>query len=156
MKPKTVSISRNIGAILLGAATLYAGQPTPWDDMIGRSSTGSITVTTLAGKKLTRIGTASFSESDVHFGYAGPPVARQDVKEVVIREIRKPCCEPLMWGMAPLFMLVGDIPDGSVPKWTLIFLPVAVGMAAVTATPVLAIEGVRKIKPAKLIYRVVP
>jgi hypothetical protein len=38
----------------------------------------------------------------------------------------------------------------------IIVSPVFVGMAAVTGPPLLLIEGIRRLKPAKVLYKVVP
>jgi hypothetical protein len=61
---------------------------------------------------------------------------------------------------APLgLMLEGmaqrDIPKDEIPIFV-IDSPAIIGMAAVTGPPLLIIEGIRKLKPAKILYKVIP
>jgi hypothetical protein len=73
---------------------------------------------------------------------------------------RDVCCEPLAVGVLPLVLLGLGIRNHDVPKdaipMIIIASPVIVGMAAVTGPPLLIIEGIRRLKPAKILYRVVP
>lgn len=145
--------------ILLLAPALRAAEPTPWDTMKGAFA-GSITVTTKTGKKLKRTGAVSFSASAVTFEGTGVTVLRQDVKEVVIRCPREICCDFLASGVLPLFLLLSSIGSPEIDKEAIpiiiIATPVIVGAAAVTGPPLLIIEGIRRLKPAKVLYRVVP
>jgi hypothetical protein len=148
-------------AMLLLAPALRSAEPTPWDTMKG-TFYGSITVTTKTGKKLKRTGTASFSATSMTF--EGISVPRQDVTEVVIRRQREICCGRLAVGIVPLLFVLSSIGSAEVYEddkkvvipMIIILSPVFVGMAAVTGPPLLIIEGIRRLKPAKILYRVVP
>lgn len=143
--------------IILLASTLRAVDPTPWDRMSGTFS-GTITVTPSSGKQLKGTGSVLFTPSAVTF--AGVSFPRQDVKEVVIRQPRKFCCESAGLFLLPLDLLVEGILNRDIPKDAIpiiiIASPVIVGMAAVTGPPVFIIEGIRRLKPAKVLYQVVP
>jgi hypothetical protein len=82
------------------------------------------------------------------------------VKEVVIRRHCDACCDVLVLGFAPLGGLVEgtvqhDIPKDEIPIFV-IDSPAIIGMAAVTGPPLLIIEGLRRLKPAKILHKVVP
>ena len=144
--------------IILIAPALRAVELTPWDAMKARYS-GAITVTTKAGKRLKSNGPISFTPTAVLFGQV-TSVSRQDVKEVVIREEREICCDALVLGILPLVALVDGIRNHHLAKDTfpliIIYAPLSVAAAAVTGPPLLAIEGIRRLKPSKLLYKVVP
>jgi hypothetical protein len=122
---------------------------------MGGTFTGTITITPKKGQKFKGIGSVLFTTSDVTF--AGVSFARQDVKEVVIRRRRNACCEPLVLGIIPLVLFVERIRkhDLSLPM-IISVSPFIVGMAAVTGPPLLVVEGVRGLKPAKVLYKVAP
>jgi hypothetical protein len=152
-----IKISALVLSMILLAPTLRAVEPTPWDSMSG-TFTGTITVTPSSGKQLKGTGSVLFTPSAVTF--AGVSFPRQDVKEVVIRRPRKFCCESFALGLFPLVLLGEGILNRDIPKDAIpiiiIASPVIVGMAAVTGPPVLIIEGIRRLKPAKVLYKVVP
>jgi hypothetical protein len=77
----------------------------------------------------------------------------------VIRRPRQFCCELLLAGVWPLWLVLDSIGDPAFPKAIpviIAFSPVIVGAAAVTGPPWLVIEGIRRLKPAKVLYDVVP
>jgi hypothetical protein len=82
------------------------------------------------------------------------------VKEVVIRRPREMCCGGLVDGVLPLFILMDAIRSHEIGKdiipMIMIAAPIIVGMAAVTGPPLLIIEGMRRLKPAEVLYKVVP
>ncbi len=143
--------------MVLLAPMLRAAELTPWDAMRG-TFVETVAITTNGGKHVNGTGDVFFNPTSVAF--AGVTYSRRDVKEVVIRRRREACCEPLLTGALPLILLVGGIADHSLPRDTLPLIiavsPVVVGMAAVTGAPLLIIEGIRRLKPAKVLYRVVP
>jgi hypothetical protein len=142
---------------VLFAPALYAAEPTHWDTMRGTYG-GDITVTVNSGKHVKGHGSVFFAPDAVTF--AGVSYLRADVKEVVIRQPRGTCCEPLAVGVLPFLLLVEAIAKHEVPKDSLPFLiiisPVIVGAAAVTGPPLLVIEGIRRLMPAEVAYSVVP
>ena len=115
-------------------------------------------ITTNTGKQFKGTGSVLFTPTAVMF--SGVSHLRGDVKEVVIRRPRTVCCGALGLGVLPLALVVGGIGDPDFPKSALpaiiIFSPAIVGMAAVTGPPLLIIEGIRRLKPAKVLYKVVP
>ncbi|HUA21619.1 MAG TPA: hypothetical protein VMB25_22900 [Bryobacteraceae bacterium] len=155
--------TRMIGNVVLGltltSPALRAADATPWDTMKGRYG-GIITVTTVNGRKWKHTGTALFSASEVTLLGTAISVPRAEVKEVVIREWRSECCDPLVLGVLPLLVLLHGAFHHNIPKDTLPYLPLtaplALGIAGVTGPPLLVIEGARRLKPAKVLYRVVP
>jgi hypothetical protein len=161
MKIAHQNIPRRISALALPtvllAPTLRPAEPSPWDTMSG-TYTGTITVTASSGKQLKGTGSVLFTPSAATF--AGVSFPRQDVKEVVIRRPRNFCCESVGLFLLPMALLVEGIQNHDIPMKTLPIIvigsPVIVGMAAVTGPPVLIIEGIRRLKPAKVLYKVVP
>jgi hypothetical protein len=145
---------------VLFAPALRAAEPTPWNFMTGLTRTGAVTVTTKTGKKIKRTGQVSFAASAVTFVETGFSVLRQDVKEVVIRRPRGACCDALASGVLPLILLVSSIGSPEIDKEVIpliiIASPIILGMAAVTGPPLLVIEGLRRLKPTEVLYRVVP
>jgi|SRR5579863_6566469 hypothetical protein len=143
--------------ILLLASTLGAAEPTHWDSMRGTYA-GDITITTNSGKQVKGKGNVVFVPDAVTL--ARVSYSRANVKEVVIRRPRGICCDTLAWGVLPFFLLVGGIRDHDIPKdslpYLIIFSPVILGAAAVTSPPLLVIEGIRRLIPAEVAYRVVP
>ena len=136
---------------------LRAADPTPWDDMQGNYS-GAITVIPKNGKSLKATGTILFTSSALTL--AGNTIPRQDVKEVVIRRPRQVCCEELLAGIFPLALVLSSIGSSDFPKSAIPIIiigsPFILGAAAVTAPPFFLIEGIRRLKPAEIMYRVVP
>jgi hypothetical protein len=134
-----------------------AVEPTHWDAMKGNYD-GSITITANSGRQVKGTGSVFFAPDAVTF--AGVSYSRGDVKEVVIRRPRTWCCEPLQSGVLLLLLVVGSIGDHDFSKDEIpVFIalsPVIVGAAAVTGPPLLIIEGIRRLKPAKVLYDVVP
>jgi hypothetical protein len=153
--PRTLPVS--VLLILLLSPVLYALEPTPWDEMTG-PYTGAVTITTKTGKQSKGTGSVLFNPTVATF--AGVSYCRRDVKEVVIRQQRGVCCEALAIGTLPLVWMVEAIAHNQLSKETLpiilIASPVVVGMAAVTGPPLLVIEGIRRLIPTKVLYRVVP
>ena len=143
-------------SMLLIVPTLRAVEPTHWDAMKG-SYSGSITITSNSGKLVKGTGSVLFTPAAVTLG--GVSYMRGDVKEVVIRRPRTECCGLLLAGVWPLWLVVESIGDPGFPKAIpviIAFSPVIVGAAAVTGPPLLIIEGIRRLKPAKVLYDVVP
>jgi hypothetical protein len=142
---------------MLFAFNLDAAKPDHWDAMLGTYS-GDITITTNFGNQTKGKGSVFFASDSVTFG--GVSYLRGDVKEVVIRRPRGSCCDALAWGVVPFFLFVGGIADHDIPKdslpYLIIFSPVIVAAAAVTGPPLLVIEGIRRLIPAEVAYRVVP
>lgn len=128
--------------------------------MTGTYKAGIIELTTKAGKRVNRTDAVSSTASDVTFFHTGLSVPRRDVKEIVIRSRRDACCESLALGVLPLVLLAQGIRNHDLPKDTLPFIivvsPEIVGMAAVTGPPLLIIDGIRRLKPAKVLYKVIP
>ena len=127
--------------------------------MTGNLANGGITVTTKAGKNL-KPKRVRFTATAIVFEGTAISVPRQEVKEVVIRRHRSTCCEPLYAGLVPLALLVDglrndDIDPAALP-FAIILSPIAVGIAAVTGPPLLAIEGIRHLVPARIACRVIP
>jgi hypothetical protein len=142
---------------MLFASTLGAIEPTQWDAMRGTYA-GDITITTNSGKQVKGKGNVVFALDAVTL--ARVSYSRADVKEVVIRRPRGTCCDSLAVGVLPFLLLVEGIAKHDIPKDSLSFViiisPVIVGAAAVTGPPLLVIEGVRRLIPAEVAYRVVP
>jgi hypothetical protein len=159
-KISVISHSLLVGilSVVIFAPSLFAIETTPWDAMLGASYNGTATVTTQQGEKLKAPEGVVFSQSTVRS--ARFSVQRQDVKEVVIRARRDLCCGSLGLAIVPFFYLVETIQGHVSPdidrKAVLIGAPLIIGVAAVTAPPLLAIEGLRRLKPAKVLYRVIP
>jgi hypothetical protein len=155
----SLKLAVSIVPMLLLAPALRSAEPTPWDTMRGAYA-GTVTVTTKTGKVMKGAGGVSFSPSELMFPGTGVSVPRQDVKEVVIRRPREICCEALAVGILPLMFLLEAIGsrglDKEVIPVVIIASPIIVGMAAVTGPPLLVIEGIRRLKPAQILYRVVP
>jgi hypothetical protein len=161
MKSKTNRMSLkpavSMMSMLLLVPALRATEPTPWDAMKGTYS-GDITITANTGKQFKGAGSISFTPDAVNF--AGVSHLRRDVKEIMIRRKRTFFCEPLAIGVMWLVWGVQAIGERDLPKSDLsailLFSPVIVGMAAVTGPPLLIIEGIRRLKPAQVLYRVIP
>jgi hypothetical protein len=134
---------------ILFAFNLAAAALDPWDTMQGRYG-GDITITPNFGKQVEGHGSVFFAPDSVTF--AGIAYSRADVKAVVIRQPRGSCCDALAWGVAPLVMGIArhDI------LFLVIFSPVIVPAAAITGPPLLVIEGIRRLMPDPIAYRVVP
>ncbi len=143
--------------MLLITPALRAVEPTRWNAMNGKYD-GSITITANSGKQVKGTGTVVFAPAAVTF--AGIAYPRADVKEVVIRRPRPFCCELLLAGVWPLWLVLDSIGDHALPIAAIPVIvalsPVIVGAAAVTGPPWLVIEGIRRLKPAKVLYKVVP
>jgi hypothetical protein len=161
MKSKTNRMSLksavSVLSMLMLTPVLRATELTPWDAMRGTYS-GDITITANTGKQFKGTGGVFFTPDAVNF--AGVSHLRGDVREVVIRRPRTVCCEPLAIGIAPLVLVAQAIggPDflkSAIPAIGF-FSPVILGMAAVTGPPLFIIEGIRRLKPAQILYRVVP
>ena len=59
--------------------------------------------------------------------------------------------------LAFLWRGCGRAPFGAARfQMIILLLPIGIGMAAVTGPPLLVIEGVRRLKPTKVLYKVVP
>jgi hypothetical protein len=147
----------SIMSMLLLAPVLRAADPTPWDSMSGTYS-GAVTISTNTGKQFKGTGDVLFTPDAVNF--AGVSHLRRDVKEVVIRRKRTFFCEPLAIAVLPLLWVVEGIGERDFPKSAIpvivLLSPVIVGLAAVTGPPLFIIEGIRRLKPAQILYRVVP
>jgi hypothetical protein len=161
MKSKTNRMSLkpavSMMSMLLLVPALRATEPTPWDAMKGTYS-GDITITANTGKQFKGAGSISFTPDAVNF--AGVSHLTRDVKEIMIRRKRTFFGEPLAIGVLPLLWVVEGIGDPNFPKSAIpvvvLLSPVIVGMAAVTGPPLLIIEGIRRLKPAPVLYRVIP
>jgi hypothetical protein len=144
--------------LVLLAPALRAKEPTPWDRIGETYIAGAITITAKSGKQVKGTGSVRFGPHAVEFGGIAYP--RQEVKEVVIRRHREAGCGSLALGLLPFLLLVDGIRNQDIEKGALpaivIFISVIVGMAAVTGPPCLLITGIRNLKPAQLLYKVVP
>jgi hypothetical protein len=144
-------------AMLLITPPLRAVERTHWDAMKGNYN-GIITITINSGKQVKGFGSVSFAPTAVTF--AGVSYLRGDVKEVAIRRPRPDCCEALAVGVLPLAILIGSIGNREIAKEDIALIvalsPVIVGAAAVTGPPWLVMEGIRRLKPTKVLYDVVP
>ena len=138
-------------------APLRASDPTPWDSM--NKAFGVVTVEMKTGKTLKKTDNVTFTRSAVLFLSTGFSIPRQEIKEVVIRQQRQVCCDALVAGVLPLALVFGGMGDAPSPEsipLIIVWAPLAIGMAAVTGPPLLIIEGIRRLKPTKLLYRVIP
>jgi hypothetical protein len=146
----TTAFSLVLPAMLLAPAA-RAVDLTPWGSM-PRSVNGSIKITTKSGKTFKGYG-ATFLSDQVSLG-SGETVPREEVKEITVRVPRERCCDVLWLGVAGVAFGVLSVPDDAVAgiAITLISLPVA----AVLTPPALIIEGVYRLLPGKLVYKVVP
>jgi hypothetical protein len=143
--------------MLLITPALRAVEPTHWDAMNGNYD-GSVTITINSGKQIKGFGSVSFAPTAVTF--AGVSYSRGDVKEVVIRRPRLDCCEALAVGVLPLAIMIESIGHREIAKEDIALIvalsPVIVGAAVVTGPPLLIIKGIRRLKPAKVLYKVLP
>jgi hypothetical protein len=156
-----MSTIRCLALSLLLAPGLLAVETRAWDEMIGTYEHGDVTVVTKAGKKVRYRGGTWFRGSMIQVA-AGHGIPRGDVREVVVREVRQDCCEALQLGAEIGVVLVAGLFVHPKETWQtvgpliLIFLPISVVSTAVTGPPLLVVEGVRHLKPAGILYRVVP
>jgi hypothetical protein len=106
------------------------------------------------GWKKHKARSAEFTPSEVTLMPLGESFSRTDVKQVVIRANRGFCCDAIHWPEAPF--LFGDILDGPAGAVALIVLvPVEAGLIAISL-PVAAVQGIKRLKPAEILYEVVP
>jgi hypothetical protein len=153
--------ARAISAIglstILLISPLPAAEPRAWDSMTGVAFSGLATVSTTAGKKMESKVGVLFSASAVTLQGSNISVPRQQVKEVVVRERRVMCCQTLQLGLAPMAFIAESTQDHSRPKDRIIDvvgMVIAVGAAVVVAPPLFTIEGIRRLKPSRILLKV--
>jgi hypothetical protein len=146
-------------SMLLLAPSFGAVQATPWNYMTNQFVDGTITVTTKAGKNIKRHDRAVFSPTALSFQSSGDMVERSDVSEVTVRGARTGLSDGLDVGLEGLAFFAYAWSDSSgTAKIPLIILgvPYCVVVTAVVLPAGLIIGGINQLKPAPVIYRVVP
>jgi hypothetical protein len=146
----TTAISLIFPALLLVPAA-RAVDVTPWDAMPAGVE-GSISVKLKSGKKL-KSEAAYFSAATITLD--GSVIPREEVREVTVRAVRSTCCDVLWLGAEGVALGVGEMAGGEAAFGFAITL-ISAPIAAVTLPPALAIEGIRRLKPAKVLYKVSP
>jgi hypothetical protein len=134
-----------------------AAPPTPWDSIAQDSVAGSTTVTMKDGKKH-RGKSAKFTASDVKLDPSGESFSRDDVKEVVIRANRDPCCSALFLPLIPAAIALSPDPGDGVAATigvAIIMVPVE-AVCIVIAPPIAAVQAIKRLKPAKILYKIAP
>ncbi len=150
----TTSIRRICAAALPFAllAPLHAVEPTPWDSL--NKAYGVVTVKMKRGENLKRTDFVTFTATDMSFAQAAISIPRQDVQEVLIREVQK---EPWGWLLNRQVLHSYLFTGGTrFDLNALILLPIGLSLGAVTLVPWIAYEGARRLKPTKVLYKVVP
>jgi hypothetical protein len=142
------------------ASAVYCAQPTtPWDSVVGVQRSGAVTIKTTDGRIL-KASYVSFTDVDVSSTNLSVP--RRDVREIVIRRERSACCRKLYYGLMIGGLFAVQTVDqhqgtnasssvASAPPWV-----IGLGLGLVTLPAFLVIEGVRHLKPAPVLYRIVP
>jgi len=140
----------------LSLPTAQAKKPTRWDYLTSSTPIfGSVTVIAKNGKKY-KDNSVAFSPSSLTLYSRGDSIPREEVKEVVVREPRDRCCARIKLPIAPieLAILAGDGTVGTV-IFLIILSPLEAGFIAATP-PAVLVEGIRHLKPRRVLYKVVP
>jgi hypothetical protein len=146
-------------SMLLLAPSLGAVQASSWDNMTNQLVNGTITVTTKAGKTIKRHDRAVFSPTALNFQSSGDIVQRSDVSDVTIRGARMGLADGLGAGLLGIAFFASAWSDSSdTAKIPLIILgvPYCAAVTAVALPAGLIIGGINQLKPAPVLYRVVP
>jgi hypothetical protein len=147
-------------ALFWSASAVYCAQPaTPWDSVVGVQRSGAVTIKTTDGRTL-KASYVSFTDVEVHSTNLSVP--RRDVREIVVRRERAVCCQKLYYGLIAGGLFAIEAVDqrqgtsvsssiATAPPWV---IGLVVGLT--TRPAVLVIEGVRRLKPAPVLYRIMP
>ena len=150
-----------IVALLSLIPAVEAAPLTPWDAIEGKTFRGRFVITRASGEKLKGAGQVTFAPGAAKFSW-GLEVPKQDVKQIEIKEPGEeafhPWWAPLEFVFFPTIVAEWDgrrMGWKDIP-WIVLAEPVCVGVTAVTAPVEYAVKGIRLLRPARVVYRIVP
>jgi hypothetical protein len=143
---------------MLSLSTAHAAEPVQWNDLpqkLGRGKMRSDGREDRQYRVVTKDGVIhtgyalAFSARDVKVSPSEPAIPREQVTEIRIHRRHGPVSDALMAPAGKIF----DNDDVGVffSPLVLLFIPVAIGITAVTAPIVLPIEGIKRLLPDKVI-----
>jgi hypothetical protein len=131
-------------ASILAISSAQAASPVRWEDLpqkLGDRKTREYTIVTKEGKAQ-RAPDLTFTTNGVTFSGASAEIPKEQVKEIRIHHHQ---------AMGAASAVVGDSLFSGVDGGYLLLIPVALATYLATALPAVAVEGVRRALPDKVI-----